>query len=79
MYLESIGKYRHRLVYTDITPEDADEDAPSQIVQYAPAAEVPQHMKTFVDWMMVPHPSIHRLQCQFTKFLVGRARTHKPG
>jgi len=77
VFLQIIGEYRRRLVYTDVTPENAAIDAPSQIVQYAPASEVAQHMKTFVDWMIVQtYPSLEQYDPSLN-LSTGRARTDR--
>ncbi|KAJ3517063.1 hypothetical protein NLJ89_g730 [Agrocybe chaxingu] len=50
-YLNTIGDYRRRLVIADMNPEDANEDEPPRIVQFARHQEIESHVQTFLEMM----------------------------
>ncbi|CAA7263279.1 unnamed protein product [Cyclocybe aegerita] len=50
-YLNMVGDYRRRLVIADMNPEDANEDEPPRIVQFARHQEIELHMQTFLEMM----------------------------
>lgn len=48
-YLNDVGKYRRRLVYSNQLDDTASEEAEDEIIQYAPPDQVSELMRTFVD------------------------------